>query len=53
MGILFAIKFKIIVVALIVAASVFYYTKFVAAKRNDDGPLVKEGAIYPAMPDHS
>lgn len=33
LAILFAIKFKIIIVAAVVAISVYYYTKLVAAKK--------------------
>ncbi|XP_055319807.1 uncharacterized protein LOC129577201 [Sitodiplosis mosellana] len=46
LAILFAIKFKIIIVASIVAFGVYYYTKFVAAKKCH-GDHYREGAIHP------
>ncbi|XP_031622464.1 uncharacterized protein LOC116340234 [Contarinia nasturtii] len=46
LGILFAIKFKIIIVASIIAFAVYYYAKFVAVKKCH-GDHLREGSIYP------
>lgn len=48
LGILFAIKIKIIIVAVIIAVGAYYYLKVVQAKKachNDD--FYREGAVYP------
>lgn len=47
LAVLFAIKFKIIIIASVIAFSVYYYTKFVAVKKCS-GSLYRDGAVYPA-----
>lgn len=47
LAILFAIKFKIIIVASIIAAGVYYYTKFVAPKKCNGHEYFREGAVHP------
>lgn len=48
LAILVAIKFKIIIVASIIAISVYYYTKFVSAKKCAGGLLRDGSPVYPA-----
>lgn len=47
LAILFAIKFKIIIVFAIAAFAVFYYTKFLAIKKCHGNEYYREGSIYP------
>lgn len=46
LAILFAIKFKIIIVAAVVAFGAYYYAKFVAAKKCH-ADHYRDGAIHP------
>lgn len=47
LGILFAIKFKIIIVASIIAFAVYYYAKFISVKKCHGGDHLREGGIFP------
>lgn len=48
LAILFAIKFKLLVVASIIAFSVYYYSKWIAVKKCRGHHDYREGGIYPA-----
>lgn len=48
LAILFVIKFKIIIVASIVAFGIYYYTKFLPHKRCGEDSLLRTGVVEPA-----
>lgn len=48
LAVLFAIKFKLLVVASIIAFTVYYYSKWNVAKKCRDHHGYREGAVYPA-----
>lgn len=50
LAVLFVVKFKFILIAAIVAFSVYYYTKLVAAKKCESHDHLRDDTTYPAGP---